>query len=187
VAEDTAIDRVAIVEFTSSKGGDFTIEVELYGANTASFVSFVVLRDGGWTIPRSDLSIAQNGVMDRAGYMNQDVELDGRYVKFNDGVAQACIFGGLIAGGDGAFLTNLNLGDGDARLIAEGDSDVQDIDLILYDSADYELDADRLTDAHPRIDEYTSSYQTYNVEIANQAGIDSTPTFCIVAVLQIRP
>ncbi len=195
VASDPEVDRLAIVEFTPKVGEDFSLEVELFEANTASFVSFVILRDGGWTIPRSDLELAQSTLMSRGAIYNQAIEeqIDvnlypsGRYLRFNDGASQACVFGGLIAGGDGAYLTNLNLGEGDVKLIAEGDSDVEDIDLILYDAYNTELNSDRLGDAHPVIDHYTLASQNYHIEIANEAASDSTPTFCMVGVMQVRP
>jgi hypothetical protein len=187
VASESEVDRVSVVEFTPKSGEEFTLEVELADSAAASFVAFIILKDGGWLIPRSDLDIAHTTLMSRGALYNQSLEAVNRYLRFNDGQAQACLFGGLVAGGEGAYLTNLSLGDGEVKLIAEGDSDVEDIDLILYDSYNNELNADRLVDAHPVIDHYTSSSEYYQIELRNEAASDAMPTFCIVGLLQARP
>lgn len=189
VAQDLETDRIAIVEFTPKAGANLTIEVELYEANTASFVSFVVLREYGVQISRNDLDIAAASLMNQGETMNQDQEAVSRYLRFNFDylLPQSCLFGGLVAGGDQRALTNLSMGGGDARVIAAGGSNVDDIDLILYDSSGYELVSDVQTNALPVVDYYTSFYSTYQVEIVNHASLDGLPTFCMVGVMQIRP
>ncbi len=187
IAEDNETDRIAIVEFTPRLGADFMIEVELYDANVASFVSFIILRKGGWTIPRSDFEIAQNALMRHCETINQGLDAQGRYLKFNDGAGHACLFGGLIPGDGGTLLTNLSLGEGDAKLVAAGDSDVEDIDLVLYDENYNEMSADRLLNAQPVIDYFTLENDRYHVELLNEAAEGSTPTYCIVGLLQVRP
>ncbi len=186
VQEDRLVDSIAVIEFNVRRAGQYRIEVDLYEADQPSFVSFVILKEGGWYIPRREFDIAKDDLFGMCERMNTAAEKDGVFLQFNDGNNQATIFGGLLGGAEGTMLTNLRLGDGTAVIAAAGDSDVEDIDLVLYDNNDRELNADRLVDAQPIIVHDTSGRQLYKVEILSVARQESIPTYCIVGLLQLR-
>lgn len=186
IAEDRDVSEIAIIDFNAGRGGQFRIEVDLYQADEPSFVSFVILQEGGWYIPRREFDIAKEEMFGMCERMHAAAEKDGLFLQFNDGNGQATLFGGLLGGEEGTMLTNLNFGEGTAVIAAAGDSDVEDIDLVLYDDNNRELNADRLPDAQPIIFHNTTQRRLYNVEILSEARREAIPTYCIVGLLQLR-
>ncbi len=186
LAEDASYNREALVEFNAGRGGQLAIEVELHSAEADSFVSFVVLQAGGWYIPRHDFNIAANEMLGMCQDADAAVRREGKSLMLNDEYNQACLFGGLMGGEEGTTLTNLQFGQGEVVILAAGDSDVEDIDLVLQDQRGRELTADRLADPHPVLTYPTSARQRYEVELTSAAATGTVPTFCIVGFLQVE-
>ncbi len=187
LAEDMETDSLAVIEFNVDRDGQYRIEAELFEAEQPSFVSFVILQEGGWYVPRREFDIAKETMFGMCAGANDGAEDNGLFVQFNDTPGQATIFGGLLGGEEGTMLTNLRFGDGDVLIVAAGDSDVEDIDLTLLDDRDQELTADQLPDAKPVLTHTTSSQERYKVDISSEATQDSVPTYCIVGLLLVRP
>lgn len=187
IVEDVETDALAIIEFNVRRAGQFRIEVELFEAEQPSFVSFVILQEGGWYIPRREFDIAKEAMFGMCENANEGAETEDGYVQFNDVPGQATLFGGLLGGEEGTTLTNLQFGNSDVLIVAAGDSDVEDIDLTLLDGRNRELTADRLPDANPVLTYRTSSRERYNVDITSEGAQESVPTYCIVGLLLVRP
>lgn len=186
IAEDIETDPIAILDFNAGRGGECTIEMELYEADAPSYMCFVILEEDGFAMPIGDLQIAMDEMLDMCESANNGANAEGGALQFNDGDNQAVLFGALLEGQESTMLTNLSFGSGEMMAVAAGDSDVEDIDLVLYDTRNRELAADRLVDSYPVINHRTSSRRSYNLEILNAAAADSVPTYCIVGLLQIR-
>lgn len=186
IAEDTSYNREAIVEFNSGRGGQFTIQVELYSADNDAFVSFVILQEDGWYIPRYDFNIAANEMLGLCEDANGILARDRKSLIPNNVRNQACVFGGLMGGEEGTTLTNLQFGDGEVVILAAGDSDVEDIDLVLFDHRGRELASDLASDPYPVLEAWSTAGRLYEVELTSAAASGTTPTFCVVGLLQVQ-
>jgi hypothetical protein len=186
VAEDTAYDEEGLVEFSTGRAATYTVEVELYSADADSFVSFVLLDADGGYIPFHDLELAMDNMLDMWRGGDVVAERDGIELNYNRSENQPCLFGALLQGDTQVSLTGLNFDSGEMMAFAGGDSDVEDIDLVLNGDRGDELVADRLRDAHPVITHRTSSRRTYEVVLVNAAAAGTIPTFAIVSLVQVR-
>lgn len=184
--EDTSHDAHALVEFSTVRAATYSVEVELYSADADAFVSFVVLEAGGGYVPFSDLELAMHNMLDMwRGGVDLAVE-EGIVMNFNRRANQPCLFGALLQGDQQVSLTNLSFDNGDMLAFATGDSDVQDLDLVVYDDRHFELQADRSVSAVPVVSCRTSDRRWYEVELINAARAGTIPTFCLVSLVELN-
>lgn len=187
LAEDTETTRLAVTRFKAPRKTTAVIRMTLYAAKRDAFCSFCVLRSGGYDVPVENLTKAGDRFMGLAERTAELAQKDGLFARFLAEENQAAVFGTILTDRRGwSSITSLNLSDKPAILLAAGDTQVEDIDLQLLNSAGSVLDKDEERDATPVILYSPHRGAKYELRVINAASTDK-PTFVIFGALQMRP
>lgn len=167
LASDVQSDANPVVTFTPSYTGSYTIYLRLYSSRQGygSFCSMALMKYGGYTIPVARLDEALNRITALGSNLNERVSSD---TRLNDQQGQWCFWGGVVNSGEDLSISNLNLGYGRQAIVAAGDSNVSDADLLL--TASGERAEDDKTDATPVIIHRTSGSKYYALRIKNHSS-----------------
>ena len=172
VAEDDKTDDTPIVEYTVATTGRYTLQLHLTDTPSPStFVALGILSSGGTSLADQEFG----NVNKQFGAAAGAVRAAGGANRFGGGRNEWCVYGYLLAEGEGATVSNLELARGRNFLAASGSENVGDLDIYLADSALNILRRDEDPDPYPMI-EYDNQaggpfYLRIEVEKASKPGL----------------
>ncbi len=184
---DTRTERLAIARFTPAVNTDGTIQVRLEGARRDAFVTYAIMKTGGYDVPKENLIAAGDRFLGMANRASELAEQDRQFARFLAERNQPAVFGALLTSrNDWVQVQSLTLGDYPCVMAAAGDTQVEDIDMLLMDAAGNVLANDLDKDATPVIQFQPQRRERYTVRVQNAAEHDKA-TFIVFGVLQMRP
>jgi type 1 fimbria pilin len=166
IIKDSETDRTPIVRFTPESGEVYTIQLKLYDATAnGSFCVMSILREGGYTVPKSNLTTASRNSYD--WWVNAENELD---VRFHDKGNQWCMFGALLKEGASCQINKIDLGTTDVIMIGTSDNNAEDIDLCITDNSQNSLKCDTKSDNYPIVQYSASNDYYYGMRTKNYSS-----------------
>ncbi len=177
VMADTETDAIPLVFFTPEKSGQYSIKLKLYEASVSSFCTMVLLQEGGKQIDFDNLNQVSNTAIAIGEETNKSFN-----ISFNDESNQWALYGAALSDSEEVTVTNVHLAEGINAMIGSGDSNCNDADLALYDSAGNELTSDTETDNVPVLVHDHSGSGTYQLKIKNYDS--SGPSLIIVMLVE---
>jgi hypothetical protein len=170
VAKDTDADATPVVGYVPTFSGEYSIRLNLYEASGSEFCALVILREGGWNVPVSNLVtatgkciIACNLIADAAGG-----------ARFHDEPNQWSLFGSILREGESVSVTNLTMERRRHAIVAAGDNNVDDLDLFLLGPNGQTLEKDIRPDSFAVIDYRTGNHTSYGLRIKNESSYGAT-------------
>lgn len=181
VASDVEKDNFPIANFKPYKSGTYTIRLSNH-STTLVYAAFVILKSGGYTINKSNVTDAIDKIFSLCTNVNNK---DDRSISFLRVKNQWCFYGYFIPEGTSRSVTNIDLGGDFHYLVGAGDTRATDIDLCLKNSdASEKVSCDTESDAIPIVSYTTSSSNKYALEVKNVASTGKCIVF--VSVLTAR-
>jgi hypothetical protein len=180
VARDDSVNGAPFVHLTAPQSGNYSLQLQMHDAKRACYACLVVLRKGGFRVPRGNLVTATDRLV---GLCNRVSGGDPGAVRFHDNDNQWAIYGGVFDRGQAMTITNLSMGEGRRILLAAGDDNTKDIDLFLLDQAANVLSQDNEENATPVVHFDSAGDQTYGITIKNAAG---TRSLILATILELR-
>lgn len=184
---DDRTERLAIARFTPGVNTDGTIQVRLKGARRDAFVTYAIMKAGGYNVPKENLIAAGDRFLGMANRASELAQQDRQFARFLAERNQPAVFGAILTTrNDWVQVQSLTLGDYPCVMAAAGDTQVEDIDMLLMDAADNVLANDLEKDATPVIQFQPQRRERYTIRVQNSAENDKA-TFIVFGVLQMRP
>jgi hypothetical protein len=167
IAKDDETDASPTVRFTAPKSGKYKLRLTLFKAKRGCFACMVVLRKGGFDVPKENLVKATARLIGLCNLVDSKIKGD---VTFHDPANQWALYGGIFEKGESLSITNLNMGNGRRVIVAAGDDNTKDIDLFLMDRNGKVLVKDEDDDPTPVLQWRTNNREAYGLKIKNAAG-----------------
>jgi hypothetical protein len=180
IAQDTLTDSSPIVHFTPVSTGSYTLRLHLYEGQ-GSFCTAAILKDGGYSIPVSNLADALRGLIVRCNVLDRNVK---DRITFHDTPNSWAMIGAVFSPGESQTLTKVNLGTGRRVMLSAGDGNSRDIDLFVLDSADQIQSKDDDADPLPIVSVNTRSASSSGLRITNAQS--SGRTLILTAYLDLE-
>lgn len=168
-AEDKETDGTPVLEFSTTNGGSYQLQIHLAGSNQPSeFVALSILQGGGRSILRQDYEQVANNFFRMASVTRSNFTGTNWLSKPN----QWCLFGYSLHQNQGTTLRQLRPGAGDTFFAAAGSPALRNIDLYLADQSLHIIANDIGPGAKPIIRHKTKANANYDlrVEVENSKG-----------------
>jgi hypothetical protein len=174
LAHDQLEDAKPVVEFTPATSGVYVVRMTLARASAPSFCALAVLRQGGFTVPISNLTQALEKIMAAGRLAAQRAA-----VRFHEEQNQWALFGAVLRPGDTTTISGLHYEARQHVFVAAGDAGARILDLALLDAAGREIKKDDKP-ANVAIVVTKTAGATYQLAISN---VESTGPALITAIV----
>ncbi len=188
IATDHSVGPYAVLTFTADTTQRHVLRVKLHASDASgSFVAAAILEEGGVSLPISSLAEAGANLMNYCNFVMQGSALSGYSVGFESSPNQWALFGSILRTGESSRVFNLHPGAGRRLFLAAGDSDAEDIDLVLdANAASVVLASDWDRDQFPLIDWHTFASSDYGISTKMYRSTNNRPALVLTAVLSVR-
>jgi len=146
IAADTQTDAAPLVRFKAPETGTFTLKAISYKAKADGFVCVVILRNGGYDVPKTNLVDAFASLIGGCNIIDKNTK---DKVSFHYKENQWALYGSVLDKGEETTIENVDLGSGTRMIIAAGDKNAKDIDLFVKTGKGKDLGSDTKADAFP--------------------------------------
>lgn len=186
IVADTRGDRLAVVTFQPRQTGSYTIRMRLHrGGARSSFCAFVVMRASGVDVPAVNLGRAGDQFIERCRAISTLRGVLGGGAGFLDRPEHGAVWGVVLEGGQLTTINNVPFGARAVTILAAGDTQARDLDLLLHDSNGNLLAQDLGPDATPVLRREAGVDQNHAITLRNPDEGAPT-TFALFGVVEDR-
>ena len=180
VARDTKADNIPIVVFAPNYTDKYTVRLKLHSAAQAQFCGMVLLKKGGWSIPVANLGTAGESILELCQQIARK-----RNTRFLEVPGEWALIGQVMKSDTSTTFSGIRLGGGRRAMVAAGDNNSDDIDLVVSRDAKFpaQLISDTQRDNIPLVDLQANETSSYSVETRNVRS--SGATIIMTALLDI--
>ncbi len=162
VTEDQEPDGTPVLEFSTTAGGTYQLQVHLAGGRQdAEFVALSILRGGGRSVLPQEYEKVANTFFRLASITRSNFANTSWLSQAN----QWCLFGYSLSENQGATLRQLRPGTGDIFFAAAGSPNLRNIDLYLADQSQRIIANDIGPGAKPIIRHKTKADANFDLRV----------------------
>jgi hypothetical protein len=185
VVSDSSVGPYAVLAFTPQTSGWYVLRVKLYETRTSgSFVAAAMLSRGGISLPIDSLVDAGDNLMSYCRVVMLGELSRGNIASFQDHLNQWAVFGSILRSGQTSRVFNIRPGAGRQIIVAAGDSNARDIDLVLdANEESVVLASDVERDEFPQIEYRTLGSRDYGVTTKMHSSTNDRYSLVLTAVL----